>query len=77
MITNAMTTNDPYYGYQDGARVRDRRDGSTGTVHYLKLTQEEWATDEYAVAEVRWAGSCVADELDVAVPHLDRIAVAP
>lgn len=50
------------HGFTDGDRVRDRRDGATGTVRVLR------------VSEVRWDGSCVADELALAAPHLELMA---
>lgn len=60
-------------GYHHGERVRDSRDGSTGTVRFLELTDAERASGEYAEAEIRWDGSCVADELaDHVLPYLER-----
>jgi hypothetical protein len=46
--------------YQHGDRVRDTRDGTTGTVTVR--------TD--GTREVRWDGLALADELDVAAPYL-------
>lgn len=60
------------HGFRDGDRVRDTRDGSTGRVRFLTLTADERASGDVADAEVQWDGSCVADELELAAPHLER-----
>lgn len=69
----SMATADGYHGYHDGDRVRDARDGSLGTVRFLELGTADRPSEGYAVAEVRWDSSFVADELDVALPHLERL----
>jgi hypothetical protein len=53
--------------------VRDVRDGSLGTVHLLELGIADRPSEGYAAAEVRWDNLFVADELDVALPHLERL----
>lgn len=59
-------------GYSDGDRVRDRRSGSTGTVRVFDLSAAD-RREGCAEAEVKWDGSFVADELELAVDHgLDR-----
>jgi len=65
-----MTTT--YGGYTDGDRVRDTRDGSTGTVHVIELDPEDAADAGYTTtAEVQWDDSFVAFELDESlIPHL-------
>lgn len=51
-------------GYRDGDRVRDVRDGSTGTVTALA---DGWT-------EIRWDHSAVADELaEHIIPFLTRL----
>lgn len=60
------------HGFRDGDRVRDRRDGSTGRVRFLTLTAAEQASGDVVDAEVQWDGRCVADELALAAPHLER-----
>jgi hypothetical protein len=65
---------DTVHGYHDGERVRDVRDGTRGTVRFLDLDPVECASGDYAVAEVRWDGLVTACELDVALPHLARVA---
>ncbi|MBO0884172.1 MAG: hypothetical protein J2P17_28370 [Mycobacterium sp.] len=62
------------HGYHDGERVRDRRHGTRGRVRFLELTDEERASGDVVDAEIVWDGSCVADELELALPHLERIA---
>ena len=51
--------------YRHGDRVRDTRDGTTGTV----------VARPDGTREVRWDGLALdlADELDVAAPYLRRI----
>ncbi|MFD2421687.1 hypothetical protein [Amycolatopsis pigmentata] len=61
------------HGYADGDRVRDRRDGSIGTVRHLDLTDEERASGECAEAEIVWDGLAVQDELELALPHIERV----
>jgi len=61
------------HGYADGERVRDRRDGSTGRVRHLTLTEEERASGECAEAEIVWDGLAVQDELGLALPHIERV----
>jgi hypothetical protein len=61
------------HGYADGERVRDRRDGSTGRVRFLDLTDEERASGECAEAEIVWDDSFVQDQLDVALPYIERV----
>lgn len=53
-------------GFAHGDRVRDVRSGTTGTVHFFDLTEEDRA-EGCAEAEVRWDGLHVADELDIAI----------
>ncbi|GGM75818.1 hypothetical protein GCM10012275_53200 [Longimycelium tulufanense] len=64
---------DTIHGFRDGDRVRDRRDGFTGTVRFNNLSAEERASGEYAEAEVRWDGRFGDDELELVLPHLKRI----
>lgn len=49
--------------YRTGDRVRDTRDGTTGTV----TVRSDGTT------EVRWDGLALADEIAVAAPYLRRI----
>lgn len=65
-----MTT---IHGYRHGDRVRDRRDGSTGTVRILDLTPAERSSGDYAEAEIRWDTLSHATELELVQPHLERI----
>ena len=65
--------NDETFGYQHGDRVRDTRDGSTGTIYIKQLSSEDARDCDYSVmAEVRW-GRGFAEELELAHPHLTRI----
>lgn len=59
--------------FRDGDRVRDERDGSTGTVRFLDLTPDELASGEYEEAEVVWDDTAFEDGLSLAAPHLVRI----
>ncbi|AFM10448.1 hypothetical protein PIS_059 [Saccharomonospora phage PIS 136] len=61
------------YGFKDSERVRDVRDGTTGTVVFLDLTDEQHASGEYEEAEVVWDDAAFADGLSLAAPHLTRI----
>ncbi|RJQ77635.1 hypothetical protein D5S17_14490 [Pseudonocardiaceae bacterium YIM PH 21723] len=57
-------------GFNDGDRVRDRRDGSTGTVRTIPLDPGE-DPNEVCTAEVRW-DSFGSSELELDLPHLER-----
>lgn len=62
-------------GHRHGDRVRDKRDGSTGTVHIIELTDpEEIAEVGYrTITEVRWDNSAVHCEIDVVLPYITRL----
>jgi hypothetical protein len=67
-----------YEGYADGDRVRDVRDGSTGTVRITTLDPDDAAECGYdTTAEVRWDNSFVACALDLALPHLAPLPGPP
>lgn len=60
--------------YQHGDRVRDTRNGSTGTIHIEPLSAADAADCGYStVEEVRWDGLCVHEQLDLVRPYLTRI----
>lgn len=61
------------HGFADGDRVRHRRWDTTGTVRTVKPDRP---TDPL-IAEVRWDGSFVADELDLVVADLDPLGDPP
>ncbi|GGM84830.1 hypothetical protein GCM10012275_64470 [Longimycelium tulufanense] len=64
-----MDTSSTMHGYRNGERVRDTRDGATGTVRFL-----EWSDPDEARAEIVWDNSFVADELaDHILPYLARV----
>ncbi|WP_027935488.1 hypothetical protein [Amycolatopsis thermoflava] len=60
------------HGFEHGDRVRDTRDGSLGTVVLFEGPRVDEDGNELAAGEVRWDGSFVADELELAAPHLVR-----
>ena len=49
-------------GYRDGDRVRSTKWSMDGTVRFVD-----------GVAEVRWDGSFVADELDLVAAHIVKL----
>lgn len=61
------------HGYADGDRARDRRGGTTGRVRFLTLTDEERASGECAEVEIVWDGSFVQSQLEVELPHIERV----
>lgn len=52
--------------WNHGDRVTHNRWGSTGTVHTNSAAQPDEAS-----AEVRWDGTCVADDLDLVANDLN------
>lgn len=60
------------YGFKDSERVRDVRDGTTGTVHFLDTADGDEFSG-YEEAEVVWDGTAFADGLSLAAPHLTRV----
>jgi hypothetical protein len=67
-MTADTTTDLTLLGYRNGDRVRDVRTDTAGTVRIWHLSPADAADCGYEIAgEVRWDGSFVDDELELAI----------